>query len=87
MESGERVDRGKKFAERIVFVSAGEGQKGKEAGLERAESAIGEGLLKKNFEVTRNAGSEGAGIEEMSGEKKDGLEGLASWALGGEKRR
>ena len=69
----QRVDGGKKFSKRIIFVTSGEGQKGEEAGLKRAQRAIGEGLLRKNFDVSSHGRSERAGIDEMCGEKKDSL--------------
>ena len=86
VKSWQRVDRGEEFSKRIVFVTSGEGQKGEEAGLKRAQRPIGDGLLGKDFDVSSYGGSEGAGIDEMCGEKEDGLEGLASGALGGKKR-
>jgi hypothetical protein len=86
VKSWQRVDGGEKFSKRIVFVTSGERQKGEEAGLKRAQRPIGQGLLGKNFDVSSHGGSEGAGIDEMCGEKKDGFEGLASRALGGKKR-
>jgi hypothetical protein len=86
VKSWQRVDRGKKFSKRIVFVPSGKGQKGEEAGLKGAQRPIGEGLLGKDFDVSSYGGSEGAGIDEMCGEKEDGFEGLASGALGGKKR-
>ena len=54
--------------------------------MKRAQRPIGNGLLGKDFDVSSYGGSEGAGIDEMCGEKEDGLEGLASRALGGKKR-
>jgi hypothetical protein len=86
VKSWQRVDRGEEFSKRIVFVTSGEGQKGKEAGLKRAQRPIGDGLLGKDFDVSSYGGSEGAGIDEMCGEKEDSFEGLASRALGGKKR-
>ena len=86
VKSWQRVDGGKKFSKRIVFVTSGEGQKGEEAGLERAQRVIRKRLLGKDFDVSSYVGSEGAGIDKMCSEKKDGFEGLASGALGGKKR-
>jgi hypothetical protein len=86
VKSWQRVDRGEEFSKRIVFVTSGEGQKGEEAGLKRAQRPIGNGLLGKDFDVSSYGGSEGAGIDEMCGEKEDGFERLASGALGGKKR-
>ncbi len=87
VKSWQRVDRDKKFSKRIVFITSGEGQKGEEAGLKRTQRPIGNRLLGKDFDVSSYGGSEGAGIDEMCGEKEDGFEGLASWALGRKERR
>ena len=86
VKSWQRVDRGKKFSKGIVFVTSGEGQKGEEAGLKGAQRPVGKGFLGKDFDVSSYGGSEGAGIDEMCGEKEDGCEGLTSGALGGKKR-
>jgi hypothetical protein len=87
VKSWQRVDSGKKFSKRIIFVTPSDGQKREEAGLERAQRPVGKGFLGKDFDVSSYGGSEGAGIDEMCGEKEDGFEGLASGALGGKKRR
>ena len=86
VKSWQRVDSGKKFSKRIIFVTPSDGQKREEAGLERAQIPVGKGFLGKDFDVSSYGGSEGAGIDEMCGEKEDGFEGLASGALGGKKR-
>lgn len=86
VEGGERVDRAQNLSKGIVVEAAGEGEKREEAGLQGAKGVLVERCLGESFDIAGDGGGEGAGVDEVSGEKKDGLERLASGALGGEKR-
>jgi len=79
------VDGAEDFSEGIVVIAAAEGKECEDGGLEGAKRLFLEGIGGGCFYFAGNGGRKSGGIKKVSGEEKDGFDGLAAWTCGGEK--
>jgi len=75
------------FAERVIIKTTGEGEKGKEGGLEGTEGSFLIGGVGGGFDLAGEGGGESGGVEQVGDEKGDRFQRLAAGLVGGKKRR